>query len=131
MESNWCFPNKRKTLNEEQKIDNDNKVKEKILREKEISSRLNEEQKDDGKNNVESNWFFPIKRKTLINEQEKIDKNNKAKEKRLREKGENLVLLHLSRQNETFFVTAERESEPSEPPIWNFLELLIYLLKNT
>ena len=53
--------------------------------------------------------------------------------------GENLVLLHLSRQNETFFVIAERASrasraewaEPSEPPIWNFLELLIYLLKNT
>ena len=48
MESNWCFPNKRKTLNEEQKIDKNNKAKEKRLREKEneiVSSRLNEEQK--------------------------------------------------------------------------------------
>ena len=42
MEYNWCFPNKRKTLNEEQKTDKNNK------REKEIeiaSSRLNDKQK--------------------------------------------------------------------------------------
>ena len=48
METNWCFPNKKKTLNEEQKIDANNKTKENILREKEketASSRLNEEQK--------------------------------------------------------------------------------------
>ena len=58
MESNWCFPNKRKTLNEEQKIDKNNKAKEKRLRVKEneiASSRLNEEQKNDEYNKVKEN----------------------------------------------------------------------------
>ena len=87
MESNWCFPNTTKTLNEETKIDKNNKAKENRLNVKEnetASSRLNEEQKNDENNKVESNWCFPNKRKTLYEEQ-KIDKNNKAKEKRLRE----------------------------------------------
>ena len=82
MESNWCFPNKRKILNEEQKNDKNDKTK---LREKEnetASSRLNEEQKNDENNSVESNWCFPNKRK-ILNEEQKNDKNDKTK---LREK---------------------------------------------
>ena len=83
MESNWCFPNIRKALNEEQKSDKNNKTKEKRLREKEnetASSRLNEKQKNDENDKVESNWYFPKKWKTLINEEQK------TKEKRLSEK---------------------------------------------
>ena len=77
MESNWCFPNKTKTLNEEQK---NNRDKEKRLREKEnetATSRLNIEQRNEENDKVESNWCF---QKTLKNEE------HKNKEKRLTEK---------------------------------------------
>ena len=99
MESNWCFPNKRKISYEEQKTDKNIRVEEIRLREKEnetASSRLNEKPKNEENNNVESNWCFPQKKKALINKEQKIDKTNKAeqiidknikaKEKRLREK---------------------------------------------
>ena len=66
MESNWCFPNKTKTLNEKQKIDNNNKAKEKRLREKEnetVISIINEEPKNDENDKVESNWCFTKRKK--------------------------------------------------------------------
>ena len=65
------------------KIDNNNKAKEKRLREKEketASSRINEEPKNDENDKVESNWCFPKRKKTLIIEEQK------TKEKRLSEK---------------------------------------------
>ena len=63
-----CFPKKRKTLNEEQKIDKNNKAEEIRLREKEkeiVSSRLNEKPKNEENNNVEIYWCFPQKKKKL------------------------------------------------------------------
>ena len=71
----------KQPLNEEQKIDKNNKAKEKSLREKENDnerSGLNEEQKN--------LLIKEHKAKKPLNEEQKIDKNNKVKEKILRKK---------------------------------------------
>ena len=65
MESNWCFPLKRKILNEEQKIDKNNKAKANKLKN---AKPLNEEQKANKLNNAKP-----------LNEEQKSNKLNNAK----------------------------------------------------